>query len=52
MGNPMPSVIMELLPVAIAAALTPTAVLAVILLMFSAKARRNGAAFLFGWYIG
>ena len=48
----MPSVILELLPVAIAAALTPTAVLAVILLMFSAKARRNGAAFLFGWYVG
>jgi hypothetical protein len=43
---------LELLPVAIAAALTPTAVLAVILLLFSPKARRNGAAFLAGWYLG
>jgi hypothetical protein len=48
----MPSVILELLPVAIAAALTPTAVLAVILMMFSPKARRNGIAFFSGWYLG
>lgn len=48
----MPSVMMELLPVALAAALTPTAVLAVILILFSHKARRNGIAFLAGWYLG
>ena len=48
----MTSVTMELLPVAIAAALTPTAVLAVILILFSQRARRNGAAFLAGWYLG
>jgi|MudIll2142460700_1097286.scaffolds.fasta_scaffold405326_1 ribose/xylose/arabinose/galactoside ABC-type transport system permease subunit len=48
----MPSVLLQLLPVAIAAALTPTAVLAVILILFSRKARRNGAAFLAGWYLG
>lgn len=48
----MTSVTLELLPVAIAAALTPTAILAVILILFSQKARRNGAAFLAGWYLG
>ena len=48
----MSSTIAQLLPVAIAAALTPTAVLAVILLLFSPRARRNGAAFLVGWYLG
>lgn len=48
----MTSVLLELLPVAIAAALTPTAVLAVILILFSHKARRNGIAFLAGWYLG
>jgi hypothetical protein len=48
----MPSVMLELLPVALAAALTPTAVLAVILILFSHKARGNGIAFLAGWYLG
>lgn len=48
----MPSVMLELLPVAIAAALTPTAVLAVILILFSHKPRGNGLAFLAGWYLG
>ena len=48
----MSAVLLELLPVALAAALTPTAVLAVILLLFSPRARRNGAAFLVGWYLG
>lgn len=48
----MSSTIAQLLPLALAAALTPTAVLAVILLQFSSRGRRKGAAFLAGWYFG
>lgn len=44
--------LLELLPVALAAARAPTAILAVIRILFSHKARGNGIAFLAGWYPG
>jgi threonine/homoserine/homoserine lactone efflux protein len=42
----------QLLPLAIGVALGPTAVIAVILMLFSARASSNGPAFLLGWLIG
>ncbi len=48
MGN----VIGEILPVAVAVAVSPVPVIAVILMLFTAKARTNSVAFLFGWLLG
>ena len=41
----------QILPYAAGIALTPTAIIAVILMLFSARARENGLAFLAGWII-
>lgn len=42
----------ELLPTAIGIALSPVPVAAVILMLFSSKARVNGTVFLLGWMVG
>jgi hypothetical protein len=43
--------ISEVLTFAVAVAISPIAIIAVILMLFSARARVNGAAFLFGWVV-
>jgi hypothetical protein len=48
MGN----AIGETLPVAIAVAVSPVPIIAVILMLFTAKARTNSVAFLLGWLLG
>jgi len=47
----MGPVVGQILPYALGLALTPTAIIAVILMLFSARARSNGPAFLAGWVI-
>jgi hypothetical protein len=42
----------QILPSAIAVALSPVPIIAVILVLFSAKAATNGPAFLVGWVVG
>lgn len=42
----------EVLPYAIGVALSPIPLAAVILMLFSARARANGTAFLLGWVVG
>jgi threonine/homoserine/homoserine lactone efflux protein len=42
----------QLLPLAIGVALSPVPIIAVILMLFSGRARSNGPAFLLGWLIG
>jgi len=42
----------QVLPMAIGVALSPVPIIAVILMLFSARARSNGPAFLTGWIIG
>ena len=48
----MGSVIGEVLPVAVAVAVSPVPVIAVILMLFTPEARRNSVAFLLGWLLG
>jgi Na+/melibiose symporter-like transporter len=48
----MGSVIGEILPFAVAVAISVTAIIAVILILFTPKARTNSVAFLFGWVLG
>ncbi len=48
----MGSVIGEVLPVAVAVAVSPVPVIAVILMLFTPKARTSSVAFLFGWLLG
>jgi hypothetical protein len=43
--------ISEVLTFAVAVAISPIAIIAVILMLFSARARVNGPAFLFGWVL-
>lgn len=47
MGN----VIGEILPLALGVAISPIPIIAVILMLFSKRARSNGLAFMFGWVI-
>ena len=42
----------DMLPFAIGVALSPVPIVAVILMLFSARARQNGPAFLGGWLAG
>jgi len=42
----------ELLPIAVGIAISPVPIAAVILMLFSAKARTNGPAFVVGWIAG
>jgi threonine/homoserine/homoserine lactone efflux protein len=42
----------QFLPLAIGVALSPVPIIAVILMLFSARAKSNGPAFLLGWLIG
>jgi hypothetical protein len=42
----------DILPFAIGVAISPIPIVAVILMLFSAKARTNGPAFLLGWILG
>lgn len=42
----------EVLPLAIGIAISPIPIIAVILMLFSARARTNGSAFLLGWVAG
>lgn len=42
----------QFLPLAIGVALSPVAIIVVILMLFSARAKSNGPAFLLGWLIG
>ena len=44
--------ISEVLPFAVGVAISPIAIIAVILVLFSARARVNGPAFLAGWLAG
>jgi threonine/homoserine/homoserine lactone efflux protein len=44
--------ISEVLPFAIGVALSPVPIIAVILILFSDRARVNGPVFLFGWVVG
>ena len=48
----MGSVIGDFLPVAVAVAASPVPIIAVILILFTPKARTNSVAFLFGWLLG
>ena len=48
----MGSVIGEILPLAVGVALSVTAVIAVILILFTPKAKTNSVAFVFGWVLG
>ncbi len=48
----MGSVIGEILPVAVAGAVSPVPVIAVILMLFTSEARTNSVAFLLGWLLG
>ncbi len=48
----MGGVIGEILPMAVAVAASPVPVIAVILILFTPKARSNSVAFLFGWVLG
>ena len=48
----MGSVIGDFLPVAVAVAASPVPIIAVILILFTPKARSNSVAFLFGWVLG
>ena len=47
----MGSVIGDILPQAIGVAISPIPIIAVILMLFSKRARSNGLAFMFGWII-
>jgi len=42
----------EILPSAVGVAISPVPVIAVILMLFTAKAKTNGPAFLLGWVVG
>ena len=42
----------EVLPFAIAVAIVPIPIIAVILILFSSRARVNGPVFLLGWVVG
>ena len=48
----MGSVFGEILPYAVAVAISPVPIIAVILMLFSARAGSNGPAFLGGWVVG
>ena len=48
----MGSVVGEILPFAVAVAISPVPIIAVILMLFSARAGANGPAFLGGWVVG
>ena len=48
----MGPVIGEILPLAVAVAISPVPIIAVILMLFSARAGANGPAFLGGWVTG
>ena len=48
----MGSVIGEILPLAVGVAISVTAIIAVILILFTPNARTNSVAFLFGWVLG
>ncbi len=48
----MGGVIGDILPLAIVVAISPVPIIAVILILFSARARTNGPAFLAGWVVG
>jgi threonine/homoserine/homoserine lactone efflux protein len=48
----MGPVIGEILPYAIGVAISPVPIVAVILMLFSERARQNGPAFLGGWVVG
>ena len=48
----MGQAISEVLPLAVGVAISPIAIIAVILVLFSARARVNGPAFLAGWLAG
>jgi hypothetical protein len=45
-------VIGDILPMAVGVAISPVPIIAVILMLFSARARSNGPAFLAGWVLG
>jgi threonine/homoserine/homoserine lactone efflux protein len=45
-------VIGEFLPLAVGVAVSPIPIIAVILMLFSGRARRNSSAFLVGWVVG
>ena len=42
----------DILPLAIGVAISPVPIIAVILMLFSAKAKANGVSFLLGWIVG
>jgi hypothetical protein len=44
--------VINILPFAVAVAISPIAIIAVILILLSGEARRNGLAFLAGWILG
>jgi hypothetical protein len=48
----MGPVLGQILPFAIGVAISPVPIIAVILMLFSARARQNGPAFLVGWVVG
>jgi Sap, sulfolipid-1-addressing protein len=48
----MSGVVGDILPLALGVAISPVPIIAVILMLFSARARSNGPAFLAGWVLG
>jgi threonine/homoserine/homoserine lactone efflux protein len=52
MRHTMNGVIGDLLPLAVAVAISPLPIIAAILMLFSTRARANGLGFLLGWTVG
>src|SRR3954465_10817662 len=50
-GSPMGQGISEILTFAVGVAISPVPIVAVILMLFSRRARTNGSAFLVGWVV-
>jgi hypothetical protein len=48
----MNTAIVDIAPIAVAVAISPLPIIAVILILLSQKARSNGVAFLIGWFLG
>ena len=48
----MQQAISDILPLALGVAISPIPIIAVILMLFSSRARTNGPAFLLGWIVG
>src|SRR5262249_62401277 len=51
-GPPMSDAIAQMLPAAVGVAISPMPIVAVLLMLVTARGRVNGPAFLMGWWLG